>query len=306
MSMRVESEVLDGRRVTVYDSGIDGAPAVYASMFTEMGDRLIGRCREMGCPAFDLVSLTDLNWDEDLSPWEADPVVTEEDHFTGGSDAYAGYLEGDVIPYAEGVLGRSGARVIAGYSMGGLFALYAPYVSDAFSACVSASGSVWFPGFVDYARDHPFKRAPTAAYMSIGDRESRTPNPHLARTEGNFGELRDIFSARGVETVFELNPGNHFVDADIRMAKGIAWVLSRRTAPMPLAGWAPSDVGPARPLASQATAEGLAIPRVCGLIHLEDDKHTGRIAESGDGADIIDGRRSQRIINIHTARCGAR
>lgn len=304
MSMRVESEVLDGRRVTVYDSGVDGAPAVYASMFTEMGDRLIGRCREMGCPAFDLVSLTDLNWDEDLSPWEADPVVTEEDHFTGGSDAYAGYLEGDVIPYAEGVLGRSGARVIAGYSMGGLFALYAPYVSDAFSACVSASGSVWFPGFVDYARDHPFKRVPTATYMSIGDRESRTSNPYLARTEGNFGELRDIFSARGVETVFELNPGNHFVDADIRMAKGIAWVLSRQRRRCP------SRDGRHRRSVRHGPSLRRRPPRTSpspGYAASSTLKTTGGPhRESGDGADIIDGRRSQRIINIHTARCGAR
>lgn len=29
----------------------------------------------------------------------------------------------------------------------------------------------------------------------------------------------------GIETTFEMNPGNHFKDADLRLAKGIAWML---------------------------------------------------------------------------------
>ncbi|SDB11638.1 hypothetical protein [Butyrivibrio sp. INlla16] len=28
-----------------------------------------------------------------------------------------------------------------------------------------------------------------------------------------------------IETTFEMNPGNHFKDADLRLAKGIAWIL---------------------------------------------------------------------------------
>lgn len=226
--MEKEARELGGKTVTVYGSGAEGAPTVYASMYMEAGERILEACKALGCPAFDLVSLSDLHWDEDLSPWASPPVVSDDDRFTGGSDDYARYLADEVVPYAEGVLGHGGRRIIAGYSMGGLFALYAPYVTDAFSACVSASGSVWFQGFLEFARNHPFVRRPDAAYLSIGDRESRTSNPHLRTTEDNTRALRDLFESRGVESTFELNPGNHFQDADRRLAKGIAWVLTRR------------------------------------------------------------------------------
>lgn len=43
--------------------------------------------------------------------------------------------------------------------------------------------------------------------------------------EENTRKLCDAYAARGIETTFELNPGNHFQDAKLRLAKGIAWIL---------------------------------------------------------------------------------
>ena len=40
-------------------------------------------------------------------------------------------------------------------------------------------------------------------------------------------DVVDLFEARGVPTVFEQNPGNHFKEPALRMAKGIAWALGR-------------------------------------------------------------------------------
>lgn len=225
-SMDVSTQRMDGRTVKVYDTGARGVPTVYASMYMEAGEAVLGACGRLGCPAFNLVTVSDLHWDEDLSPWPSEPVVTADDHFTGESDGYARYIDGEVIPYAESILGGS-ERVIAGYSMGGLFALYAPYVSDSFDRCVSGSGSVWFPNFVEYVESHDFRRVPKSVYLSIGDRESRTRNPYMKLTEGNTRHLCEFYRSKGIDSTFELNPGNHFKDADIRLAKGIAWTLTR-------------------------------------------------------------------------------
>lgn len=224
--MDVSTTEIGGRTVTVYDTGARGVPTVYASMYMEAGEAVMRACEDLGCPGFNLVSVSNLHWDEDLSPWSSEPVVGADDHFTGESDAYARYIDEEVIPYAESVLGQS-ERIVAGYSMGGLFALYAPYVSDSFDRCVSASGSVWFPDFVQFVESHDFRRAPKSVYLSIGDKESRTRNPHMKLTEGNTRHLCDFYSSKGIESVFELNPGNHFKDADVRLAKGIAWTLTR-------------------------------------------------------------------------------
>ena len=218
---------MGGRTVTVYASGEEGVPTVYASRYVDAGGEVMARCSELGCPAFNLVSVSGLEWNRDLSPWPADSVMTEDDGFAGGADAYLAFLTDEIVPYAESLLG-GGDRIVAGYSMAGLFAIYAPYATDAFSACVSASGSLWYPGFTEFAETHDFRRRPRSVYMSVGTKEHRTPNPVMRRVNDCTARIRDMLVAGGTEAVFELNPGNHFRDGDLRLAKGIAWTLSRR------------------------------------------------------------------------------
>ena len=109
--------------------------------------------------------------------------------------------------------------------MGGLFALYAPYITDAFSGSVSASGSVWYPKFVSYAKEHDFLQKPEAIYLSLGDLESQAKNPFLSQTENCMKELYSVYQRKAIESVFELNPGNHYKDVPYRLAKGITWML---------------------------------------------------------------------------------
>ena len=42
-------------------------------------------------------------------------------------------------------------HAIAGDSMAGLFAVYALYRTQVFSRVASASGSLWYPGLLEYA-----------------------------------------------------------------------------------------------------------------------------------------------------------
>lgn len=61
----------------------------------------------------------------------------------------------------------SGMVGITGYSLAGLFAVYAIYRTDVFSGgCMS--GSVWFPGFKEYIFSRELKRRPDCIYFSLG------------------------------------------------------------------------------------------------------------------------------------------
>lgn len=223
VEMRVE---VGGMPVHIRGCGVPGAPKVYCSMHPGSTGDLAGACRSAGCKDFDLVAITCEDWDGDLSPWPSGPVFRGGGSFRGGADGYAEALTDAIVPFAEGSLG-TGPRVIAGYSMGGLFAIYAPYVTDAFDACVSASGSLWYPGFEGFVTGREPVRQPRAVYVSIGDRESRTRNPVLSTVEDVSRRISAHFASTGTETVFETNPGNHFRDADARLAKGISWALAR-------------------------------------------------------------------------------
>lgn len=225
----IERKVMGGRTVTVYPSGTDGAQTVYVSMYEEAGQGILDACIGIGARPFNMVSITGLRWAEDLSPWPHDPMLSPDDRFTGGAEDYLRFIEREVIPYAEGILGASDDRVVAGYSMAGLLAMYAPFVSDAFSRCVSVSGSLWYPGFSEFVASSRFTRDPRAAYLSVGDRECRVRNRHMRMTEECTRSIDEALRSRGVESVFELNPGNHFQDAEARMARGMAWILERRS-----------------------------------------------------------------------------
>lgn len=118
-------------------------------------------------------------------------------------------------------------RGILGYSLAGLFALYAIYQTDLFSRVGSMSGSLWFPGMKEYIFSHEPKCRPDCMYFSLGDKESKTRNPVLRNVRQNTEEIQAFYQAKGIDTVFQLNPGNHYDHAAERTAAGLYWLLSR-------------------------------------------------------------------------------
>jgi hypothetical protein len=86
---------------------------------------------------------------------------------------------------------------------------------------------MWFPDFIDYATSYNLAVMPKRIYFSVGDKEAKTKNAIFKTVEDNTRLLCKHFAKLGIEDTFELNEGNHFKDADLRLAKGIAWVLQR-------------------------------------------------------------------------------
>lgn len=220
--MKPVRKSIDERKISVYPCGVENAPVVYSAMYAENGKALLDCCENLGCPDFDLVAISELDWNADLSPWAAPSVVTDNDGFAGNAGGFTEFIRKSVIPYAESITGAPSYRIIAGYSMAGLYALYAPYITDIFSKSVCASGSVWYEGFVDFAENNGFVRRPDCIYLSLGDMESRTKNPVLSRTESCMDRLYHSYSQLGIPTIFEMNKGNHYKNAVLRLAKGIA------------------------------------------------------------------------------------
>ena len=162
------------------------------------------------------------DWNQDLTPWKAAPVFGNVG-FGDGAQTTLKYLIEEVLPS----LARERRRFfIAGYSLAGLFALWAAYETDVFEGAVGASPSVWFPGWIDFAEKHEFKAK--RAYLSLGDKEAKTRNQVMAKVGENILKQQEILADSGVDCRFEWNPGNHFRDADKRTAKGMAWMLTFR------------------------------------------------------------------------------
>lgn len=175
------------------------------------------KIREIAGDDLCLIAFQVSDWNHDLSPWTAPAVFGKEDFGDGARST----LE-DIL---EEVKDDNKSYYIGGYSLAGLFALWAVCQTDAFAGAAAASPSVWFPGFTDYVKENPVRTG--SVYLSLGDKEERTRNPVMATVGDRIRELYEHLSGQNIRCVLEWNAGNHFMEADIRTAKAFAWLLKQ-------------------------------------------------------------------------------
>ena len=106
----------------------------------------------------------------------------------------------------------------------------APHVdapTPTFQRIGAVSGSFWFPGLLDYVYQQLNGGVVglTHAYLSLGDREARTPNPQIMHVQENAELLASRLESAGITSTFELNRGNHFQNVEGRMQKALDWLV---------------------------------------------------------------------------------
>ncbi len=215
------------KEATLYLSGQENSPLIVLHTYTGDGKDVIEALDGLGAAGFSLLCISGLNWNHDMTPWSCPPLFPKDIPCTGGADDYLRLLTTQILPAAlRAVKGKPSRLGIAGYSLAGLFSVYTLYRTDIFDRAASMSGSFWFPDFRKYAVEQPMKRVPEKVYFSLGDTEDRSRNPVLRTVRENTEAIADHCRALGAETKWELNPGSHFRDADLRSAKGILSILS--------------------------------------------------------------------------------
>lgn len=220
--------IIGDKHIAVFPCVVPNAPIIYLNTYSNEGQKVFKEAQAVGCPPFTLIAVSGLDWNHDMAPWDSPAAFKKGEPFTSGADDYLRLLVEEIISRAEKELPVPPAwRGIAGYSLAGLFALYAIYQTDVFSRVGCMSGSLWFPGFKEYIFSHEPKRRPDCIYFSLGDKEAKTRNPILKTVQENTEELQTFYQNKGIDTVFQLNPGNHFVQGIERTIAGIRWLLNR-------------------------------------------------------------------------------
>ena len=164
------------------------------------------------------------NWNDALSPWEA-LAVRGKQGFGGNAADTLRFLTERGIPTLKQRfhLPENVKIILGGYSLAGLFALWASTQTDLFYGVAAASPSVWFPGWMEFEQQHPIQAQ--RVYLSLGDKEERTKNAVMAAVGDNIRALHSRLTARGANCTLEWNSGGHFKDADLRTAKAFQWVM---------------------------------------------------------------------------------
>ena len=175
-------------------------------------------------PHFLFAAIPVESWNDALSPWEA-PAVWGKESFGGDAADTLHFLTEQVIPTLKQrfALPENVRIILGGYSMAGLFALWASTQTNLFYGVAAASPSVWFPGWMEFERQRPIQAQ--RIYLSLGDKEERTKNIVMAVVGDNIRTLHSQLIARGADCTLEWNSGGHFKDADLRTAKAFRWVM---------------------------------------------------------------------------------
>ncbi|MDO5708899.1 MAG: alpha/beta hydrolase-fold protein [Coriobacteriales bacterium] len=162
------------------------------------------------------------NWGEALTPWPAPGLYREEPDFGGKASDTLAELRNNVIPSLEAAAGLSPTtRAICGYSLAGLFSLYAFANYDAYAACGCLSGSVWYEGWVDYLRGIDRSYDGKFAFLSLGTKEKRGGRPIMRTVQDNMEVCAQILQDRGCRACLQLTPGNHLQHVPERLEAGI-------------------------------------------------------------------------------------
>ena len=249
--------IISGLSIHTQMSSVAGAPVVY--LLGDVADNSPIQVPEGVC----LVNVGVDLWEENFSPWCAPRVFAKGPNFGDGAQKTLDTLINQVIPWAESELTDPPAyRMLVGYSLAGLFSLWAgisqpgtpqqvardyqpddvpsqpgpssqpgaPQLSapaSTFQRVGAVSGSFWFPGLLDYVDQQLSGGAVglTHAYLSLGDREARTPNPQIMHVRENAELLASKLDNAGITSTFKLNRGNHFQNVEGRMQKALDWLV---------------------------------------------------------------------------------
>lgn len=164
------------------------------------------------------------DWARALMPWHDDAVARDAEVGLHAADTLRFILQ-SLLPWLRGRFGNLRC-VIGGYSLGGLFALWAASEADNFGGVAAASPSLWIDGWADYAASHHIKAK--CAYLSLGDREEHCRNQRMKR-------IGDCVRAEYALLCKQLSPttvtlrwheGGHFGAEAERTAEAFAWCMA--------------------------------------------------------------------------------
>lgn len=169
-----------------------------------------------------LVNFTAEDWNRDLSPWPAPPAFGNEP-FGGMAEDTLNRILKSLPDIKSPYLSEDAEYILGGYSLAGLFALWAAYQTDIFKGVVAASPSVWFPGWEDFAVTHDILCE--KIYLSLGKKEAQTRNPILKTVADAVRKQDELLN--GKDHILEWNEGTHFTEPEKRTAKGFIWAANR-------------------------------------------------------------------------------
>lgn len=162
-----------------------------------------------------------MDWDNDLTPWEAPGVEPGDSPFKGHAQQFLSTLMTETLPAIEKELQLTPnpERTLVGISLSGLFALWAWMQGDTFENIGCVSASFWYQGFATWIASRDIPQKSGCAYFSLGEREKFSSNPWFRPVETDTMAIVKTLREKGLCVMFQSTPGNHYSSVYPRLDK---------------------------------------------------------------------------------------
>ena len=173
-----------------------------------------------------LVIVSGMDWNNDLTPWTAPGVKPHEAMFGCNAKPFLSLLLNKVVPAIESQLSTSIVnRTLLGTSLSGLFALWAWTQCNVFNAIGSLSGSFWYDGFAEWFCKQPIVNQADKIYLSLGDKEAKSKAPRFGEVNAKTQIIVDYLQRNNINVRFEYSQGNHFAPLIPRIDSALSFLL---------------------------------------------------------------------------------
>ena len=173
-----------------------------------------------------LVIISGMDWNNDLTPWIAPGLKPQEAMFGGNAKQFLALLLNMVVPTIEAQLSAPIVnRTLLGTSLSGLFALWAWSQCNVFTSIGSLSGSFWYDGFAEWFCKQPIVNQADKIYLLLGDKEAKSKAPRFGEVNAKTQIIVDYLRRNNINVRFEYNQGNHFAPIIPRIDSALSFLL---------------------------------------------------------------------------------
>lgn len=199
-------------------------PIIVYNSFMGNGKEIFDACLKLKTKEFILVTIENIDWDNEMTPYFNPPIFKNDQSYQGLGNEHLKLIEDKIIPEVrKRLLIKPKEYILAGYSLAGLFSIFAIINTNYFTKFVSGSGSLWYPNFIEYFKNN-LSKYPKKVYLSLGNTEKNGRDMSKC-VQDKTEELLYYLKNKGIDVIFELNEGGHFKNVYLRIAKGIKWIL---------------------------------------------------------------------------------
>ena len=93
--LKIENKVID---IYYKEKSLKELPVVILNTYGKEGQEVWNKCLDIKCKDYILVSISNLDWNNEMTPWYSEKINEKGEEFLGQADEYIQIMLNEIIP----------------------------------------------------------------------------------------------------------------------------------------------------------------------------------------------------------------